>query len=391
MAGEDHVIKAATATRLPRAVAGALLSNAVFGGITTVGVPVALDAVGLTKVQITVYFVVNAGIAIAYNTLLVPRIRRAGYPRAALLATSLAVPAGILLVRASGGHLVVLYLGGALMLFVSTLVPQLFGRATALGGGEAQESSIARMRAVLISGYVLGLILFALLSQAGLDPLLGSAAAAVLTTVCATGCPSFRTAEPGPPRGAGPSSTRPRLVLVFVAALALVALLKSVDTLRAIYLPLFAVSSGVPAALVSPVLLASAVLELVALPALSRLSTARGSVLTLAVVSVAGIVAFSILASAQSYPALLLSQAVYAIAAAGYQSIGLLLLERTSGGGPGAGASAYMAVVQVGTVLGALLPLSVAGYDPRIFLLAVGLAGGALLLATALRLAGHRL
>jgi hypothetical protein len=143
---------AAAAPRLPRPLAGALLSNAVFGGITAVGVPVALNAAGLSKVQIAVFFVVNAAIAISYNTLLVPRIRRADYPWSALLATSLAVPAGLLLVRASGGHVVVLYLGGALMLFVSTLVPQLFGRVAAQGGGDTQESSIARMRAVLISG-----------------------------------------------------------------------------------------------------------------------------------------------------------------------------------------------------------------------------------------------
>ncbi|NQX15039.1 hypothetical protein [Rathayibacter sp. VKM Ac-2857] len=378
----------ALAIRLPRPVAGALLSNAVFGGITAVGVPVALDAAGLAKVQIAVFFVVNAAIAIAYNILLVPRIRRAGYPRAALVATSLAVPVGLLLVRASGGHVVLLYLGGALMLFVSTLVPQLFGRVAAQGG-DTQESSIARMRAVLISGYILGLVLYALLAQAGLDPLLAAVAAAVVTAVCATGCRSTRPAAPDGPRSDG--STRPRLALVFLAALALVALLKSVDTLRAIYLPLFAVSSGVPAALVAPVLLASAVLELAALPALSRLSSARGSVLTLAVVALAGVLAFSILSSTQSYPALLVSQALYAVAAAGYQSIGLLLLERTSGGGPGAGASAYMAVVQIGTVLGALLPLAVSGYDPRIFLVAVGLAAAALLLAVALRLRGHRL
>ncbi|MCJ1672610.1 MULTISPECIES: hypothetical protein [unclassified Rathayibacter] len=380
---------AAAAPRLPRPLAGALLSNAVFGGITAVGVPVALNAAGLAKVQIAVFFVVNAAIAIGYNTLLVPRIRRAGYPRSALLATSLAVPAGLLLVRASGGHVLVLYLGGALMLFVSTLVPQLFGRVAAQGRGDTQESSIARMRAVLISGYILGLILYALLAQAGLDPLLAAAAAAVLTTVCATGCPSTPAVEPE--ARVASAAARPRLALVFLAALALVALLKSVDTLRAIYLPLFAVSSGVPAAHVPPVLLASAVLELVALPALTRLSSARGSVLTLAVVALAGVLAFSILAGTQSYLALLLSQAVYAVAAAGYQSIGLLLLERTSGGGPGAGASAYMAVVQIGTVLGALLPLAVTGYDPRIFLLAVGLAAAALLLAVTLRLAGQRL
>ncbi|QHC59597.1 hypothetical protein [Rathayibacter sp. VKM Ac-2760] len=385
---DDH--PASTGARLPRPIAGALLGNAVFGGITAVGVPVALDAAGLAKAQIAVFFVVNAAIAVAYNTLLVPRIRRAGYPRAALLATSAAVPAGVLLIRFSGGAPIPLHLGGALMLFVTTVIPQLFGRVAARRGGEAQESMIARLRAVLISGYILGLIVYALLAQAGIDPLLGAAAAAAGTTLCAVGCASSPAGrEPGDESAA--SATRSRRLGVFVAALALVALLKSVDTLRAIYLPLSAIASGVPAALVAPALLASAVLELAALPALSRLSAARGSTLTLAVVALAGIVSFSILAGSTSYGTLLVSQLVYAVVGAGYQSIGLLLLERTSGGGPGAGASAYMAVVQIGTVLGALLPLAVTGYDPRIFLLAVALSAGALVLALALRLSHQRL
>ncbi|MWV50709.1 hypothetical protein GRS96_15660 [Rathayibacter sp. VKM Ac-2803] len=338
------------------------------------------------------FFVVNAGLAVAYNTVLVPRIRVAGYPRLALLVTTTAVPVGVLFVRFSSGSVGMLYLGGALMLFVSTVVPQLFGRVASQNAGHAQEWMVARLRTVLISGYILGLVLYSMLAQLGVDPLVVAAGAAGLTIVCTAGR-SFARRLPVPDRrpDAAAGGDPPPRRLLFVLALALVALLKSVDTLRAIYLPLFAVSSGVPPALVSPVFLASAVLELAALPALTRLSTARGSAFTLGIVSLAAIVTFAILVGDQSYGALVLSQAVYAVVGAGFQSIGILLLERTSNGGPGAGASAYTAVTQVGTVLGALLPLAVSGYDPQIFLIAVLLSAASVMLAVALRVNGGRL
>ncbi|MWV60758.1 hypothetical protein [Rathayibacter sp. VKM Ac-2754] len=308
--------------------------------------------------------------------------------------TTTAVPVGVLFVRFSSGSVGMLYLGGALMLFVSTVVPQLFGRVASQNAGHAQEWMVARLRTVLISGYILGLVLYSMLAQLGVDPLVAAAGAAGLTIVCTAGR-SFARRLPVPDRrpdaAAAAGGDPPPRRLLFVLALALVALLKSVDTLRAIYLPLFAVSSGVPPALVSPVFLASAVLELAALPALTRLSTARGSAFTLGIVSLAAIVTFAILVGDQSYGALVLSQAVYAVVGAGFQSIGILLLERTSNGGPGAGASAYTAVTQVGTVLGALLPLAVSGYDPQIFLIAVLLSAASVMLAVALRVNGGRL
>lgn len=74
----------------------------------------------------------------------------------------------------------------------------------------------------------------------------------------------------------------------------------------------------------------------------------------------------------------------------GFQSTGLVLLGRTSGGGVGTGASAYTAVTQIGTVVGAVLPLLVEGYLSGIFVIAIVLASLAGLLAAGLRAAGGR-
>jgi SET family sugar efflux transporter-like MFS transporter len=160
--------------------------------------------------------------------------------------------------------------------------------------------------------------------------------------------------------------------------------MKSVDTLRAIYLPLFAVSSGIDAAAVAPLFLTTALLELLALPLLSRLSMRIGSPLTMLVVAGTGVMSFALLLLSQAYTTLVVSQVLYAVVAAGFQSIGLVLLSRTAGSDIGAGASAFMAVTQIGTILGALLPLAVHGYSIEIFLIAALFCGTGALIAVAL-------
>lgn len=136
--------------------------------------------------------------------------------------------------------------------------------------------------------------------------------------------------------------------------------------------------------------LISALLELAALPLLGRLSATRGSAVTLVVIALFGVGSFSLLLLATTYPVLLLAQVLYAVVGVGFQSTGLVLLGRTSRGGVGAGASAYMAVTQVGTVLGAVLPLMVEGYSSGIFVIATVLVALAGMLAVALRAVGGR-
>jgi SET family sugar efflux transporter-like MFS transporter len=325
---------------------------------------------------------------VAYNTLLVPRIRRAGYPRSALLATAALVPVGLLVVRSGAGSLPILLIGGALLLMLSTIVPQIFGRVAAQMDQGAQASAVTRLRLITVGGYIAGLLLYALTAAAGLDPLLTALVMAVLTVAGATR-PGF--AGRALPRADGASEIDGRVHSgAFATALVLVALLKSADTLRGIYLPLYAVSSGLRAADVPPLFLTSALLEFAALPLLGRLSAARGSAVTLVVIALFGVGSFSLLLLATTYPVLLLAQVLYAVVGVGFQSTGLVLLGRTSRGGVGAGASAYTAVTQVGTVLGAVLPLMVEGYSSGIFVIATVLVALAGMLAVALRAVGGR-
>lgn len=356
-----------------------LLFNAMFGGLTAVGLPLALNSAGLSKAAIAVFFVSNAFVAVFYNTVLVPRIRRAGYPRLALIGTLCCVPVGTLLVARSADQPEVLYTGGVLMLCVSAVVPQIFGRAGTALGGEITTTMVLRFRRVLIAGYIAGLLLYSVCVALHLDPLL---VAALVASLCLTGPVSsvFRGKVAPSPRALGEATRSPLRrppALVVCAALVVVALLKSVDTLRGLYLPLVAASGGIEPSLISASFMVGSLLEFAMLPILGMLMRRQGSALASVVVASVSIAVFVLMASSTGIWALFIVQALYSFVGAGFQSVGLLLLSDVRGSDAGAGASAYMAVTQVGTVLGALLPLVVPGYSPAIFWLAAAMSFGA--------------
>lgn len=346
-----------------------LFFNAMFGGITAVGLPLALNVQGLSKASIAMFFVVNAFIAIAYNTLAVPRVRKAGYPRFLLICTLTGVPVGTLIISSADGNLFRLYLGGALMLCVSAVVPQVFGRAGDTSGSESNGAMIISFRRVLIAGYIVGLLVYSACAELGLAPL---PTAAAVSSFCLLGACSRVFSGIVFPRqptlsSAAPRSRNHRATVALVGALCIVALLKSVDTLRGLYLPLVGVSRNIDPSILSLSFMLAALLEFAMLPLLGRLTRRHGAPLTIVAVSLTSTIVFTTLALSTGLWELALAQALYSFVGAGFQSVGLLLLAEVRGSDAGAGASAYMAVTQVGTVIGALLPLLVPGYSSAIF------------------------
>lgn len=363
----------------------ALLTNSIFGGLTAVGVPLALNSAGLSKVEIAIFFVVNAGIAVTYNVALVPRIQARGYPRVVFVLTASAVPVGTLIISLGASNVALLYLGGALMLFVSTIVPQIIGRVAGLAANDGHEKVVADLRQAIIVGFLLGLLIYSLVAAAGIPPMTAAAAVAAVTPLAGLG-KAFRERVPYLPKRASSPGVAPRrhsMALWF--ALAVVALLKSADVLRSIYLPLFAVSSGIDRAAVSPLFALSAVLELAVLPLLTMFCLRYGAPILIAMVALVGACSFGWLLLDQSYLSLLAAQAIYAVFGCGYQTVGLVLLAKVAGDDAGHGASLYTAVIQIGTVLGALLPLIIDGYSVSVFWIALILcaAGAALACFTA--------
>lgn len=360
-----------TRLRERRAAYFILLANSVFSGLTSVAIPIELDGVGLGKKAIAAFFVVGAAVAVTYNLGLLPRLARHDYPAAGLRATTLAVPIGTLIVWGFSGEPALLYLGGAVMLAVTTTIPQVFGRV-ARSGADDPEAVVVELRQVMVAGFILGLGMFSLASSIGIDPLV-TAAAVAATASAASWSPFFERPLTQPSQSTAPPSEgqrRTTAITALICAVVLVGLMKSVDTLRSIYLPLYAVHAGFPPSVIAPLFLGTAAVELLVLPLLGRASSRFGPSRVLAGAATLGCVTFIMLSTWQSYLGILTSQLLYSVFGVGFQSVGMVLLARATGRDVGRGAAVFMAVIQVGTVLGAVLPLLVTGYDSAIFMIA---------------------
>lgn len=351
-----------------------LLAASVFSGVTSVAIPVHLHAAGLSKLDIVVYFIVSAAVVVAYSLGVVPRLGRRGYPAGALRGTTAAVPAGTLLVLYGADRPVLLYIGAAVMLATTTSVPQVFGRVAAMHSADP-GAVVFRLRQTMVAGFILGLGVYSAASFVRVEPLLvGSGFAAICAFTAWSRYFSGAIGEPTN-NGANPSSKHTRTVAaaLVAGAILVVALMKGVDTLRAIYLPLYATQVGISNEAIAPLFIVTAVTELLLLPVLRKVTLKLGEFATLAVICAIAVVAFSMLFALRGYGTILASQVLYAAFAAGFQSIGVVVLARVTGKDIGQGAAIFMTVIQTGSVLGAVLPLTVPGYQSGIFVIAAAL------------------
>jgi hypothetical protein len=351
-----------------------LLAASVFSGIMSVAVPVHLDASGLSKLAIVAFFIASALIVVGYSLGIVPRLARLGYPAAPLRVTTAVVPFGTLFILYGADHVVLLALGAVMMLATTTSVPQVFGRVAALYEQDP-GAVVFRLRRTMVLGYVLGLGVYSVASFARIEPLLVGSMFATISAILAWS-PYFSRHVDLPRRNQEASAavrTRPRATALLAGAIAVVAMMKGVDTLRAMYLPLFATGAGVPNDAIAPLFIVTAVTEVVLLPHLRRITGRFGEFRTLGVICAVATGAFVMLFAIRGYGTLLASQFIYAAFAAGLQSIGVVLLARVTGRDIGQGAAIFMTVMQSGSVLGVVLPLVVPGYQSGIFAIAAAL------------------
>ncbi|MFB9686800.1 MFS transporter [Amycolatopsis plumensis] len=235
--------------------------------------------------------------------------------------------------------------------------------------------TIGSLRSFYVVGYIAGLGVFAAASesQTVLGPLLRPVHVAAGLAVVNIAVAWFLEPANGDvaekPASVEASSVRGRVVLVGAAA-ALV-LLRAADSLRGVYLPLYATDIGVDGTGVSVLSAVTAIAEFVVLVPISMLSDRYGSRRTLVVVCLTGTLAFLLVAVGSGYPILVGSQVFYAAFAAGFQSVGMVLLGEALRSGIGGGAALYTALVQVGSTVSILSPLIVPGYSPPAFLIAM--------------------
>ncbi|MFK3672027.1 hypothetical protein ACI2IX_17815 [Leifsonia aquatica] len=356
-----------------------LFLSAAFAGATTAAIPLLLNDFGYSKAAIAVFFCVNPIIAVLYNLVGMRWVAKAGYPPAVLVVTCLSVPTGTTLMTLSGGSIALLYLGSALMVTTSTIIPQVFGRLAAATNGDTQELVIASLRQLQVAGYIAGLGAFALFGSISVSPVAGAASIAAIAAVIAltTSMARSRRSEslaPAPSKALPVHSTpvaMMRWTYGLVAAVVIVGLLKSADAMRAVYFPLYAATAGFTAADISLLLIAAAIVEFAVLPLIGRGGVRLGSFRMIAIVSVLGSLSFLTLILAEARPLVYASQMLFALFTAGFQSIGLAMLARLLPGGAGQGAAVFQAVLQFGAILGVTLPLLVPGYSGSIFAVAL--------------------
>ena len=356
---------------------------AVMTGVITPGYPLALHAAGLTKAQIAVFFAVNSIAAFAYS---VGAVRLLGRVRARVLLPALLIAsAGGLAIAVSADGLVLVHAGGVLsMLFVAAM-PVMVRAIQELGGGaHADDAALsAHVRSLSVLGYVLGVAGYgAATAVPGLDPVL----LGVASTLAAAALAALRgTADAHAPGTPGARATdrairaehdagrqhvrggRQTVVLGLGAVVLSLVLLKGADSLRLVYLPLHVVDGGHPEAWVSVLFVVTAVTELVVL---RRVATSvPGERARQGLVLAAALAAASFATSAVwgGLVALVLSQVVYAGFAALFQALGPVLLGRWLPSGLAAGVGVFGAVLQVGALVGVLVPLLVPGYGAAVF------------------------
>ncbi|MDN3060075.1 hypothetical protein ACFV4E_15645 [Streptomyces hygroscopicus] len=353
-----------------------LLLVSAMTGLISVGYPVALEAAGFSKDKIAVFFVVDSLTAFAV-ALTASRPAPLRHARPLLVAALVAGAGGVALV--GGRSLPLVCLGGALSMAAAVTLPLILRQIQTSPGTAPLSDSVlaAGTRWIAVAGYLAGVAGFGASASlttrwpewtpvhAAVPLLLAAAALAAAGTRSAAVASRTTSAgsahEPPPPATPG---------LLLVAGVAALVLLKAADSVRLVYLPLFVVASGRDERLISVLFLATAAVELLVLPLLGRLGDRRPAPLLLGAAGVVGVLSFAVSAGFASLDTLLLSQLLYAPFTAALQALGPLLLGRLLVGGLPAGAGFFAALMQLGSLIGILAPLTVPGYSPGLFWIA---------------------
>ncbi|SFR35490.1 Predicted arabinose efflux permease, MFS family [Microbacterium azadirachtae] len=356
-----------------------LLLNAVFSGSLGVPLVLTLNHHGVSKSGIAAFFVVwNLGGA-AINLIRHDRLKSKLGSSAILMISSAVVGLGLTLAWFSSDILLVLA-AGLCMAAYSVQYPIYVGRyASDVESPQGLGSSMAGVRRIWIAGYIAGLGLYAGIAFLGWRSLQVPAATLFATIVLQALWRRTRerrdtgTAASGAPI----TSARNRLSSLLLLGLA-ITLLRATDSLRATYFPLFAQNAGLTASAISLLFVVTAVCELFILRPLGRVGDRTGSNMPLVFVSIVGFCAMALIAIDASLWSLFLSQVLYAFFVTGFQMLGVQKFVEASRHAE-RGASLFQGSMQLGSLIGVLLPLLIDGYGGGTFAIGAGLCATATL------------
>jgi hypothetical protein len=349
----------------------------------TVALPLHLAGQGTRKAEIAAFFVVGALTAATLVLTVGGVLRRIGVPRWSLSLCAAVSACGLVTVTADGPGWRI-YPAVVLMMAMSLIYP-LYIAVASVSTDASAAGTMATLRTVYVLGYLAGLGLFSL-AAAGEEvfgPAVGPIRVAIGLAVAAALIALLPRSKQSADTGRAAAVPRAPVTFGVLAAAAAVLLMRAADSLRQVYLPLYALGEGVPGPLISTLFAVTVAVEVAVLAPLSAVCDRIGSRRTLLGVCVIGVLSFVTVVVLGGYPALVVSQVLYAVFAAGFQSIGMVMLGETLRSGLGGGAGAYTALVQVGATVGIVSPLLVPGYTVAVFWIAVLFCAGAAVLLVA--------
>ncbi|MBC8171094.1 MAG: MFS transporter [Anaerolineae bacterium] len=289
------------------------------------------------------------------------------------------------------------YLGGIAAVGLSVIFPQLFAVAKAgvVAGWEreAQVIGITALRTLFSLGFVFGTAVSGWLArtmdiQAAFYLIAGATLILTLNAVLVLyrmeGYIAQEAARLIQTTDVGILPKRAVILPVYALVVPLLALtvIRGADSTRGIYLPLVMFQLFRDTSIAPLMFGITAAAELITMGLVGYLASRIGEKAAIAIGAVFGAVYFVILSFSQVLPLLYFAHLLYAVFLASLLGVAMAYVQSLLAHRSGMGGSLYMAVMNVGTLIGILSPVFVTGYEQTIFIIpaVLCLAGAALLM-----------
>ncbi len=274
------------------------------------------------------------------------------------------------------------YIAGPLMVGLSVLFPQLFAVAkSGLVAGwerEAQVMGITALRTLFSLGFIFGTALSSILARV-MDFqaifFLVSGGIILLTLYAAWVLHRIEAHIAHQAAQSVTTDSTPRTLSITLPLYALIVpliaiiVLQGADSTRIAYLALIMFQLFQDASIAPLMFGIAATVELFMMSFLAYLSSKFGEKKVIAAGSLVGAVYYFIMASTQSLPVMYATQVLYAVFVAALLGVAMAYIQNLLAHRAGMGGSLYVAVLNLGSLVGILSPLLVTGYDQKIFVI----------------------
>ena len=341
------------------------------------------DKIGMDKSQVTLFFLLTtlAGVVV---TLATGYLSDGAIARYKLILVCGAIGTLGYLGIATATQPIHVYISGLIGVAMFVIFPQIFAviKDGVVGDWEteAQVMGITAMRTLFSFGFILGTGIASWLAQ-----VMDIQAAFFLITGGAIALTAYgavvmyqveghiaRLAATPIEISANQTAEARGVILpmsaLIIPLLALV-VLQGAESTRRVYLSLVMFQSFNDASIAPLMFGITAAVELVMMGWTGYLASKIGEKSTIAIGALVGAAYFIVFSSTQSLPLLYLSNVWYAVFVAALLGVAMAYIQRLLSHRVGMGGSLYMAVLNVGSLVGILSPLLVEGYDQTIFVL----------------------